>query len=101
MSARQLLLVVISRQPTDHIILHIVDECTRWSVAVAILDKTPESIIDAVTTHWLQLHGTPSMMIWDGARAMVSSEALQWASRWKFQLISRAKHSKAWVVEKA
>ena len=40
------------------------------------MDKTPESIFDAVTTHWLQLHGTPSMMIWDGGRAMVSSEVI-------------------------
>ena len=31
---------------------------------------------------------------------MVYQGALQWASRWKFQLISRAKHSKAWVVER-
>merc|ERR1712155_262884 len=79
------------RQPTDHIILHIVDECTRWSVAVAIMDKTPESIIDAPTTHWIQLHGKPELMILDGERAMVSVEAMQWVSRIKMQLISRAK----------
>ena len=88
------------RQPTDHVILHAVDECTRWSVAVDIPDKTPEAIIDALTTHWLQLHGKPELMIWDGERAMVSGDALQWASRCKFRLVSRAKHSKEWVAER-
>ena len=31
---------------------------------------------------------------------MVSQGALQRASRWEFQFVSRAKHSKAWVVER-
>jgi hypothetical protein len=48
---------------------------------VDIVDKTPESIIDGLTTQWLQLHGKPELMIWDGERAMVSVDALQWASR--------------------
>ena len=74
------------------------DERIRWSFAVDIADKTPESIIDAITTHWLQHHGKPEMMTWDGERALVSLEALQWASRCKFQLVPRAQHSKAWVV---
>ena len=39
-------------------------------------------------------------MIWDGERAMVSTEASQWASRNQLQLIQRAKHKKAWVVER-
>ena len=65
-----------------------------------IPDKTPESIIDALTTHWLQLHGKPELMIWDGERAMISGYALQWASQCTFQLTSRAKHSKAWVAER-
>ena len=88
------------RLPTDHIILHVVDACTRWSMAVEINDKTPETIIDALKTNWLQIHGPPGLMIWDGERAMVSQEALTWAERSQLQLISRAKHSKAWVVER-
>ena len=39
-------------------------------------------------------------MIWDGERALVSTDALQWASRQQVQLIQRTKHRKAWVVER-
>ena len=66
------------RQPADHIVLHIVDECIRWSTAVEIPDKHPEAIIDALTTHWCQLHGEPELMLWGGERAMVSIEVVQW-----------------------
>ena len=59
-----------------------------------------EDIIEAIQIHWLRLYGKPELMIWDGERAMVSIKALQWASRNHFQLIQRAKHKKAWVVER-
>ena len=88
------------RQPTDHTILHFVGERIRWSAAAEIADTTLESIIDALTTHWIQLHGQPELMMWYGERAMVSIEVLQWASRIKMQLVSRAKHTKAWVAER-
>ena len=51
-------------------------------------------------THWIQLYGPPELMIWDGERAMILTEAMQWASRQKLQLIQRTKHKKAWVVER-
>ena len=88
------------RHPTNHIVLHIVDECIRWSVAVEIASKNPEDIIEALTTHWLKIFGKPELMIWDGERAMVSIEALQWASRHQLQLVQRAKTKKAWVAER-
>ena len=34
---------------------HILDAATRWAVASVIKDKTPEAIIEAITTHWLRL----------------------------------------------
>ena len=79
------------RAPTDHIVLHLVDECIRWSVAVCIRSKTPEDTIEGIVMHWLKIFGAPEMMIWDGERAMVSAEALNWASRNSIQLIARPK----------
>ena len=60
------------RPPPNHIVLHIVDECIRWSVAIEIAGNTPEDIIDAIVTHWFKVYGKPELMIWDGERAMVS-----------------------------
>ena len=88
------------RQPTDHIVLHVIDECIRWSVAVAIAEKTPDTIIDALMTHWIQVYGPPAIMIWDGERSMIPTEAMQWASRQRLQLIQPNRHKKAWVVER-
>ena len=66
------------RTPTQHIILHMVDECIRWSVAVEIPTKTVGDITEAIERYWLQLYGKPDLMIWDGERAMVSNEASEW-----------------------
>ena len=44
--------------------------------------------------------GKPELVIRDGERAMVSTEALQWASLNQLQLVQRAKNKKAWVVER-
>ena len=89
-----------ARPPTNHIVLHMVDECIRWSTTVEIPTKNVEDITEAIQVHWLKLYGAPSLMIWDGERAMVSNEASQWASRNQLQLIQRAKHKKAWVAER-
>ena len=67
------------RPPSDHIMLHIFDECIRWSTAVEIPVKTTEDIIDALQIHRLKLYGAIVRMIWDGERVMVSIEALQWS----------------------
>ena len=88
------------RAPSEHIILHLVDGCIRWSTAVDIPTKNAEDIIEAIQIHWLKLDGKPELMIWDGERAMVPTEASIWAPRNQLQLIQRAKHKKAWVVER-
>ena len=72
----------------------------RPSVAVEIANKEPDTIIDALMTHWIQIYGPAEMMIWDGERAMIPTGAMQWASRQRLQRIQRTRHKKAWVVER-
>ena len=102
MNVQPLLLAAVLHQAGHHpiILFCILDEHIRWSTAVEIPGKTPEDIIEAIVLNWFQIYGKPELMIWDGERAMVSVEALQWASRSSLQLIQRAKHKKAWVVER-
>ena len=87
-------------QASDHIILHLVDECIRWSTALEIPTKNVAGINEAIHIHWLKLYGKPDLMIWDGERAMVPTGTSIWASRKQLQLIQRAKHKKARVVER-
>ena len=65
------------RQPSEHIILHTVDERIRWSVAVEVSSNTPEDTVDDLMIIWVKIYGKPEMMTWGGERAMVSVEALQ------------------------
>ena len=39
-----------------HIVLHMIDRCTRWHAAVEIPDKTTRSIINAIQAIWAHLH---------------------------------------------
>ena len=54
------------RAPSAHIILHLVDECIRWSTAVDTPTKNAGAIIETIQTDWLKLYGKPELMIWDG-----------------------------------
>ena len=59
-------------QQADHIVLHMVDECIKWTVALEIAGKETGAILDAMTMHWLRLYGAPDVLIWDGEGAMDS-----------------------------
>ena len=44
-----------ARPPTNHIVLHMVDECIRWSTTVEIPTKNVEDITEAIQVHCLQI----------------------------------------------
>ena len=48
------------RQQSDHIILHLVDERIRWSVAVEISSNTPEDTADTIMTFRINTYGNRS-----------------------------------------
>jgi len=58
-----------------HIILHMVDRCTRWHAAVEIPDKTMASIVTGIQSLWVSLHGSMSELIVDGESAVKSWQA--------------------------
>ena len=88
------------RQHTVHIILRMVDECMRWSIAVDISGNSLGGTIDGIILSWCTPYGKPETMIWRGERAMASVDALQWASRNPLQFVQQAKHQKVWIVDR-
>ena len=86
--------------PQDYIILHLVDECIRWTVAEELAGKDHNTILEAVTCRWIQQYGAPEMMIWDGETSISSDEAKIWADRWNIELVIRPKDKKAWIAER-
>ena len=42
-----------------HIIFHLLDRCTRWHAAVVIENKESATLIKALDTTWVTIHGPP------------------------------------------
>ena len=89
-----------SSHVNSYIILHLICECIKWTVAVTIADKHVSNIVSAITQHWFRQFGAPDMLIWDGEGAMNSDEARIWATRWNLDLVMRPKDKKAWIAER-
>ena len=45
--------------PQDYIVLLLIRDCTRWTFAEHIPDKRGITIMEAITTIWIQLYGAP------------------------------------------
>ena len=48
-----------------YIIFHLVDRCTRWEAAGVIPDKTGETLLKAIDTLWVGIHGPMKELITD------------------------------------
>jgi hypothetical protein len=85
---------------SNYIILHMICECIKWTVAEIVESKEPKSLLPAMTMRWIKLFGAPDVLIWDGEGAMNSDEAKVWADKWNIGLIIRPKEKKAWIAER-
>ena len=48
-----------------HIVLHMVDRCTRWHASTEVNGKDMENLIPAIDRIWVGLHGPPKEVIVD------------------------------------
>ena len=48
-----------------HVILHMIDRCIRWSVAILIPDRTTDSILNGIRDGWINQYGSPNELISD------------------------------------
>eukprot|EP00959_Pyramimonas_sp_CCMP1952_P005778 120968-Pyramimonas_sp.AAC.1 len=74
-------------QIRSYIILHLICECIKWTVAEEIADKETHTILATTTSRWIRVFGPPELMIWDGEGSMSSDEAKTWATRWHIELV--------------
>ena len=82
-------------------ILHFVDRCTRWHAAVIVPDKTEESIIKALHSTWISIHGPMKELIMDGESGVAASAlAGSFLSRLGIKYIPRAPQQHARIVER-
>ena len=74
----------------EFIIVHLLDEATRWTMAVYVPDKRLGTIVKSITLNWFQTYGAPVAIVCDGEGALQGDEALQWLDRWDTARIPRA-----------
>ena len=58
-------------------VFHALDRCTRWHAIVIILDKTEDSLISAINSIWITIHGPMKELIADGESGIAASEKCQ------------------------
>ena len=55
-------------------IFHKVDRCTRWHAAIVIPDREEYTLMKAIDTSWLTIHGPPKELITDCEIGIVFSQ---------------------------
>ena len=62
----------------DKVILHLMDETTRWTVAVCIPNKLTDTIKRAFREHWYQKFDAPQTLLFDHEGGIDNDEMGQW-----------------------
>ena len=84
-----------------HVIFHMVDRCTRWHAAKVIPNKEEETLMKAIDTLWVGIHGPPQELITDGESGIVASQRTsEYLSRKGIRLHVRAKDQHARFAER-
>ena len=84
-----------------HIIFHMIDRCTRWHAALVVPNKEDETLIKAIDTGWVTIHGAPKELISDGETGIVVSQRTRdYLSRKGITLHIRGKDQHARFIER-
>jgi hypothetical protein len=84
----------------DYIVLHVIDECLRFSAGQVVPDKQTETLLSALVSCWLRLYGPPGVIISDKEGSLFSEQCSIWAERWGTSMRYKARGSHAFIVER-
>merc|ERR1712218_353549 len=77
------------------------DRCTRWHAAVLIPNKEEETLMKAIDTLWVGIHGPPKELITDGESGIVASQRTnEFLARKGIKLHPRGKDQHARYAER-
>lgn len=83
-----------------HVILHMIDECTRWTVTALVPDQEQATIMEAMKKIWFKLYDYPSTLISDQEGAVSATESAAHLESHNCKLLLRAKGQHANMVER-
>ena len=81
------------------VILHLIDECTRWSSAQVILSKKVCDMLPAIVSPWFRFFGPLQVMYSEHEGALRSEEASIMFERWACSIKPKPVGSHAYQVE--
>ena len=84
----------------DKIILHMIDESTRFTVMTEIQDRQSGTIVDAMTECWIRYFEAPKLILSDQEGGLCSDEASVWAERFNTSFRFKPKGTHAAIVER-
>jgi len=84
----------------DQPILHMLDECTRFTVATILPGRSAKEICDTISKAWITYFGPPGLIVSDRESGLVSEFASGWAERVGTSLKLRASGMHATMVER-
>ncbi len=82
------------------IVLHICDECTRFSGGGIIKNKSAAEILPAFARWWCRIFGPPTTLIADHESALCGEEAAIFYERWNIAFKPKARGTHAYIVER-
>ena len=82
-------------------IYHLVDKCTRFHGGEVIEDKTESSLLSALWTSWINVHGPMEQLVIDGEAGLNSKRAKSTLKAEGIELITRAPQQHAHTAERS
>jgi hypothetical protein len=82
------------------ILLHICDECTRFSMAQIVSGKKASDLLPAIAGMWFRYFGAPKLLISDHEGSLCGEEGAIFCERWHTSFRPKPRGSHAYVVER-
>ncbi len=83
------------------IVFHMLDRCIRWEAAQVIPDKSAPTLMKAIDTTWITIHGPPKELICDLETGIVGSDqTTEFLARKGIKLHPRGKDQHATYAER-
>lgn len=82
------------------VILHMCDECTRFSMAEQVAGKKASDLLPTIASMWFRIFGPPQTLVADHEGSLCGEEGAIFCERWHTSFKPKPKGSHAYVVER-
>ena len=84
----------------QYIICHCIDRCTRWHASSEVPNKEEQTLLDAIHSTWISIHGPPEFLYTDGESGLTTDSAKAHMVNQGIQLKIRAPQQHAVFIER-